>query len=238
MFHIKNGEELTKFYLKSDVVLLDVVFEKFNRISIEEYPVNPLDCVSLAGYAWQCGMKYTDIKLQTRQDKDLVLTSENNIHGGIGSVMGVRCVKSVENKKILHIDANNLYGCALSENLPHDELKFDRSVKFEDILNTPDDSDIGSFNEVDLKHPDNIKSKTKTFPFATKKIFPDIFTDYLKKIIPYTYTQTRKLITDWSDKKNCLIQYRLLKFYVRLGMKVERVHNIISFKQIKLVAKF
>ena len=54
----------------------------------------------------------------------------------------------------------------MSEHLPYDEIKFDNNVKLEDTLKTPDDSDLGSFIEVDLKYPDNIKEKTKHFPFA------------------------------------------------------------------------
>ena len=107
MFCIKNAEELIKLYLKSDVILLADVFENFIEMSIEEYRNNPLYCVSLPGYTWQCGMKYTDIKLQTLQNKDLTLTLENNIRGGISGVIGVRYVKSDENKKNLYIDANN-----------------------------------------------------------------------------------------------------------------------------------
>ena len=53
--------------------------------------------------------------------------------------------------------------------LPYDEIKFDNNVKLEDILNTPDDSDIGYFIEVDLKYSDNIKEKTKLFPFPVNK---------------------------------------------------------------------
>ena len=102
-------------------------------------------------------MKYTDIKLQTLQDKDLMSTLENNIRGGVSSVMGDRYVKSDENKKILYIDANNLYVWGLSEDLPYYEIKFDRDVKLDDILNTPDDSDIVYFSEVDLKNPDGVK---------------------------------------------------------------------------------
>ena len=67
-------------------------------------------CKSLPGYTWESGLKYTNIKLQTLQDKDMILLLENNIRGGISSVMGGRYVKSDENKKILYIDANNLYG--------------------------------------------------------------------------------------------------------------------------------
>ena len=40
----------------------------------------------------QCALKYTDFKLQTIQDKDLILILENIILGGISSVMGDRYV--------------------------------------------------------------------------------------------------------------------------------------------------
>ena len=234
VFDIKDGEELTEMYLKSDVLLLACVFEKIVKVSINEMEINPLYyCASLPGYTWQCGLKYTGINLQTLQDKDMILLFENNIRDGISSVMGDRYIKSDENKKILYIDANNLYGHSMSEPLPYDEIKFDKNVKLEDILNTLDDSDIGYFIEADLIYPDNIKEKTNNFPFApvNKKFNPDNFNDYMKEIKPDTYIQTSKLICDWSDKKNYLIHYRMLKFYVGHGMIVDKVHDKISFKQ-------
>ena len=99
LFNIKDGEELTKLYCKSDVILLADVFEKFVKVSTKEYGINPLYCVSLPGYTYQCALKYTDIKLQTLQDKDLILLKEKNIRGGISSVKGDRYVKSDEKKR-------------------------------------------------------------------------------------------------------------------------------------------
>ena len=122
LFNIKDGEELTKLYCETDVILLADVFEKFVKVSFEEYGINPLYCVSLPGFTYQCALKYTDIKLQTLQDKDLILLLENNIGGGISSVMGDRYVKSDDNKKILDIDATNLYGHSMSQLLPYDEI--------------------------------------------------------------------------------------------------------------------
>ena len=87
-FNIKEGEEFTRLYSKSDVLSLTCVFKKFIKVSINEFELNPLYCVSLPGYTWQCGLKYTDIKLQTLQDKDLILLLEIIIRGGKSSEMG------------------------------------------------------------------------------------------------------------------------------------------------------
>ena len=82
--------------------------------------------------------------------------------------MGDRYVQSDDNKKVLDVDANMLYGWAMSEYLPSDKVKFDKNIELEDILNTPDDSDIGYFIEVNLKYSDNIKEKTKIFHLLPK----------------------------------------------------------------------
>ena len=75
------------------------MFEKFIKVSVQGFGFNPLKCVSITGYTWQCGLKYTDTELQTLQDKDMILLLENNVGGGISSVMGDRYVVSDEKKK-------------------------------------------------------------------------------------------------------------------------------------------
>ena len=130
--------------------------------------------------------------------------------------------------------------------LPYDEIEMWHAHRdlcmywLEKILHTPDDNEIGYFLEVDLKYLDNIKEKTKHFPFCpeNKKIDPDKDNDYTNKIKPKTYTKSKKLICDWTDKKKYLIHYRVLKFYVRHGMVVEKVHEIISFKQSKWLESY
>ena len=113
----------------------------------------------------------------------MILLLGNKIKGGIGSVMADRYVKSDNTKKILYIDANNSYAHSMSQPKPYDEIKFDRNVKLEDILNTLDDSDIGYLVEVDIKYPRKMKEKTKNFLFCpeNKKIDSDIFTQYMNE---------------------------------------------------------
>ena len=142
------------------------MFEKFTRVSVIEFGNNPSYCVSLPGYTWQFVSKFTRISLQTFQDKDLILTLENNVRGGMNSILGDRCVKSDDNKKyclLIQII------CMVTQCLNHYlmmKLKLIKNVNLEDILITPDDSDNSYFLEVDLIYPDNIKEKLKNFPFA------------------------------------------------------------------------
>ena len=248
IFHIKNGEELTEIYLKSDVLLLACVFEKFIKVSVNEFGINPLYCVSLPGYTWECGLKFAGINLQTLQDKDLILTLENNIRGGISSVMGNRYVKSDENKTIIYMDATNLYGHSMIQFLPYHEIEMwhgdpDKYWNWlDEILNTPDQADIGYFLEIDLKYTDDKKENTRNFPFCpeNKIIHKDKYNDneYMKKIKPKKYAKSKKLICDWTDKKNYLIHYRMLKLYVRHGMVVDKIHEIVSFKQSNWLEKY
>ena len=74
--------------MKSDVLLLACVFEKFFKKSVNEFGINPLHCVSLPGYTWLCGLKYKGINLQTLQDKDMILLLENNIRGANKHIYG------------------------------------------------------------------------------------------------------------------------------------------------------
>ena len=123
-FSIKNGQELTMFYLQMDVLHLADVFENWVEKSVFMYGINPLYSYSVPGYTWKAGLKLTNIKLdfikdtsKLASDKEISLLLENNIRGGVSSVMDDRQVLSDVNKHILYIDANNLYGWAMSQYL-------------------------------------------------------------------------------------------------------------------------
>ena len=87
-------------------------------------------------------------KLQSLQDKYKIFLLENNIRGDISSVIGDRYVKSEDNKKFLYGVATNLNGHSLSQMLPYDEIEMLHGHldlymnELEEILETPDDSDI------------------------------------------------------------------------------------------------
>ena len=53
----------------------------------------------------------------------------------------------------------------------------------------------------------------------------------MKKIKPQNYTKTKKLLFDWSDKKY-LIHYKMLKFYVRHRMVVEKFMKLFHINRV------
>ena len=247
---IKNGRELLMLYLKMDVLQLADVFENFVESSTREYKINPLYSYSLPGYTWKAGLKLTNIKLDFIKDKELLLLLENNIRGGISSVMGDRHVQSDENKQILYIDANNLKGWAMSQYLPTGDFKkiklcceYDsvlmNEIK-EDIFNTPDDNEYGYFVECNLEYPVEIKEKTKNFPFCPyqTKADPNLFSGYMNNINQPNYKPTSKLMCDVTNKSKYMIHYRMFKFYLNQGMKVTKIHTIYRFKQSPWLGKY
>ena len=252
---IKNGRELTMLYLKMDVLQLADVFENFVESSTREYKINPLYSYSLPGYTWKAGLKLTNIKLDFIKDtaklpsgKELLLLLENNIRGGISSVMGDRHVQYDENKQILYIDANNLYGWAMSQYLPTGEFEtlpltpcnYILEQLVEDLLQIPDDNEYGFFIECDLLYPAEIKEKTKNFPFCPyqTKADPDLFSAYMNNVNQPNYKPTSKLMCDVTNKSKYMIHYRMFKFYLNQGMKVTKIHTIYRFKQSPWLGKY
>ena len=115
-------------YLKTDVLLLADVFERFIKTYLDYYGLDPCHYFTNPGLSWDAMLKMTGIKLDLISDTDMHLFIEEGIRGGI-SYISKRHSKAIneymwsfdtneENKFIMYLDANNLYGWAMSQYLP------------------------------------------------------------------------------------------------------------------------
>ena len=245
LFNIKNGRKLTELYCKADVILLADIFEKFIEVSKTEFGINPLYHISLPGTTWSNGLKYTKIELELIKNVDLFQMFESGIRGGISGIFGDRYIESDNNTVIEHIDMNNLYGFAMLFHLPTGNFQIYENNSITEffinkVLKTHDCSNIGYVLIVDLIYPDNIKYKSKNFPFCpeNKTINPDNYTEYMKEHEPKPHRPTNKLICDQTNKEYYIVHYRNLKFYLRMGMIIKKVHRIVSFDQSPWLAKY
>ena len=128
-FGIKNMGEYHDLYLRTDVKLLANVFESFRRVCLKNYGLDPSHFYTAPGLAWKACLRKTGVKLELLLDPDMLLMFERGIRGGItqsvhrwaaanNPYMGSEYDKNKATKYLQYLDANNLYGWAMSQPLP------------------------------------------------------------------------------------------------------------------------
>ena len=119
----------------------------------------------------------------------------------------------------MYLDANNLYGWAMSQKLPVNSFKWvEKLSRFNErfIKNYNENSDIGYFLEVDIDYPKELFNLHKDLPFLPES----------KKV-----NKVEKLICDIEDKKKYVIHIRALKQALNHGLILKKVHRVIKFNQ-------
>ena len=127
-FKLKNPGEYHDLYVQSDTLLLADVFENFRNKCIEIYELDPAHFLSAPGLAWQACLKKTKVELELLTNIDTLLMGEKGSRGGI--CQAIRRYAKANNKYmnnynkdiissyLMYLDANNLYGWAMSQKLP------------------------------------------------------------------------------------------------------------------------
>ena len=125
VFDIKNLGEYHDLYLKTDVLLLCDVFEKFID---QYYDLDPCNYFSSPGLAWDAMLKMTGVELKLIDDSDMHLFIEKGMREGFSYIANRYCkannkyVKGYDENKdstfITYWDVNNLYGWAMTQYLP------------------------------------------------------------------------------------------------------------------------
>ena len=124
VFKIKNLGEYHDLYLKTDVLLLADVFEKFVETCLNYYRLDPCHYFSSPGLSWDAMLKMTGIKLEIISDVDMRLFIEKGMRDGISYISKRHSKGDEDNKFIMYWDANNLYGWAMNQFLPYCDLNF------------------------------------------------------------------------------------------------------------------
>ena len=70
-------------YFRSDVILLNDVFENFRKMCLEIYELDPVKFISAPGLAWRATLKKTQVELDFITDIDMLLMIDKGIRGGI-----------------------------------------------------------------------------------------------------------------------------------------------------------
>ena len=179
-FKLNNLGDYHDLYVQSDTLLLADVFENLRKT----YELDPAHFISLPGLAWQACLKKTEVELELLTDYDMLLMIEVGIRGVTCHAVN-RYAKANnkymknydENKEssyIQYLDANNLYGTAMSEKLPINVFKWvsdisginEKFVKGYDKKN----SDKGCILEADVDYPSKLYKLHSDMPFLPERM--------------------------------------------------------------------
>ena len=168
--------------LKTDVLLLVDVFEKFIKTCLDYYGLYPCHYFSSPGLSWDAMLKMTGIKLDLISDTDMHLFIEKGMRGSISYISKryskantkyMKCYDSSEESKfIMYLDANNFYGWAMSQYLPYSGFKWlnQKEISRFCLNSISENSLIGYMLEVDLKYPDELNNLHNDYPLAPEKL--------------------------------------------------------------------
>ena len=173
--------------------------------------------------------KKTNVKLELLTDYDMLLMVEEGIRVGICHSIhryakaNNKYMKNYDNNKessyMQYLDANNLYGWAMSQKLPVNGFKWINDVAGIDeefIRNYNEDNDKEYILEVDVKYPRKLHDLHSDLPFLPKRMKID---------------KCKKLVCNLRNKKKYVVHIRSLKQALNHGLKLKKVHRIIEFNQ-------
>lgn len=236
-FNIQTLGEYTDLYLKSDVLLLCDIFEKFRLTSLIYYKLDPAYYITSPSLSWDAMLFYTKVQLELINDIEMYQMLERGIRGGLAqcSLRHAKASnkylpnynKSKKSSYLIYLDCNNLYGYAMTKKYPISDFKFlsSREIMYFNVMNISDESDFGYILEVDLLYPDHLHDLHHDLPFAAEKFVPP-------------GGKSAKLIASLYDKFNYVIHYVHLKECVKHGLVLTKIHRILSFRQENYLKKY
>ena len=247
-FQLKTMGEYHDLYLKSDVLLLADVFENFRKTCLEYYRLDPCHYFTSPGLSWDAMLKMTEVQLELITDIDMYQFVEKGMRGGISYIAnryGKANNKYMQNwnpnepsKHIMYLDANNLYGWAMSQHLPTGNFKWLNKQQIKNInwKTIPKDNKTGYLLEVDLEYPHELHDLHNDYPCGAEqiKVAPNMLSDYCQRIAEkfgITSGQVKKLIPTLANKSKYVLHYRNLQLYRELGLKLTKIHRVLSFNQ-------
>ena len=225
-FKIKSMRDYHDLYLESDVLLLADVFENFRNVCLKNYKLDPAWYYTSPGLTWDAALKMTGIELELLTDPDMLLMIEKGIRGGVSMIskrhgkannkyMGKEYDPSQPSKYITYLDANNLYGWAMSKPLPTGDFKWMKN--FKDWRNRP------CILEVDLEYSKELHDLHNEYPLAPESL---------------KVGNVDKLIPNLMNKERYVLHRDNMLLYESLGLKISKIHRGITFAESPWLKKY
>jgi hypothetical protein len=243
-FGMKTMKDYHNLYLEKDVLLIADIFESFRKTCLKNYNLDTAHYISAPGLSWDAFLKRSGAEIELVSDMDMFQFFEKGMRGGT-SYIAHRFSKannkhmSTYNKEkedsyLMYLDANNLYGWAMSQALPYGGFEWVENPDSINLNYYTEDSEKGLALEVDLEYPAELHETHNGYPLAPEKreIKHDMLSEYEREIAEkynITIGGVRKLVTSLGPRKKYVLHVRNLKLYMSLGKRLTKIHRAVQF---------
>ena len=220
-FNCETMRDYHNLYLKTDVLLLADVMTEFRKTCKKTYGLEALHYYTSLGLAWDAMLKITEVEI------DMYLMVESGIRGGISTITkryaraNNKCLSDYDEDQmsvyIPYLDTNNLYGWAMRHKLPVKDFRWMSEDELKNWESKP------RVLEVDLEYPKELHDFHNEYPLAPERLQ----IDKVNKLVPNLY-----------DKKKYVLHYENLKLYLRLGLRLTKIHRGITFAEEDFMKKY
>ena len=234
-------------YMILDVYLtLEVVFRYRKQMS----HLLDLDCMqylSLPALALDGFLKKTNVSIELLQQRPTYHLVKDNLRGGLSWSLQ-RWAQKTDDTRLLYIDKNALYASCMTLPLPEKDYRW---------LTT---KEIANLNIMNI---DPFVDKAPSYLFLCDLDFPpekcldfselmpaplnmeinyDMLSPYTKNLMKkaegQTTLKTSRLTATYGPRKDYLVHASMLKLYLSLGVKITKIHAVLSFHQSRYAKAF
>ena len=248
IFECETLQDFHDVYVKSDVLILADIFEALFKLSLKDYGLDPKRYLTLPSYSWDAMLRETSVNIELLCDPAAVLMIESAIRGGV-SVITNRYARSNNpfvpdydvtqpTSYVSYFDCTNLYGTSMIEQLPLCDFRFldNDEIRSFDVMSLDPQGNTGFFVECDLEYPPELHDQHNDLPLCpshleiTREILSDV-TIQLGEKHGQKFKPQRKLAPTLLDKTKYVCHTSNLQFYIQHGIRLKRIHRILSFTQ-------
>ena len=202
------------------------MFEAFRDTCLEHYSLDPAHFYTSLGLAWKACLKKTGIRLELLTDPDMLLMFEHGIRGSIAQAvhryakannpyMGDKFDPDECTSYLQYLDANNLYGWAMSQSLPTGGFRW-VSIEPNEIGELAACTDKGYLLEIDVSYPRELHDSHNDLPFMCECM---------------EINRVKKLVPNLHNKRNYVIHIQALDQALPHGLCLECTHQAIEYNQ-------
>ena len=196
---------------------------------MKKYRLDPSHYITAPSLAVDAMLKMTEVKLEFLTDNDMYLFFEEGIRGGISMItgryseanspyMGTDYNPDEPTKYIQYLDANSLYGWAMSKQLPVADFEWLSEAEIEQFLKDPN-SIVNCTLKVDLDYPDELHDVHSDYPLAPENV---------------EVNDTKKLISHLGAQVGYVAHHNFIRNCLKNGMVLKKIHSGIKYREITL----